>query len=152
MSDSSIVSAAKIRGHAMDLLTGREFSRGELQQKLNKKFDHHSQIPDVIDRLITDGLQSDERYVGAFVRSRVMRGQGLRRIRMEIKNKGIDLFMFDHIIKEQDVDWFELARDVAFRKYGEIEAVDQKAKSKRMRFLHYRGFTFDQINFALNVE
>ncbi|MDG0969182.1 MAG: regulatory protein RecX [Porticoccaceae bacterium] len=151
MSDS-VVSAAKIRSHAMDLLTGREFARGELQQKLNKKFEHDPQIISVIDRLIVDGLQSDERYVGAFVRSRVIRGQGLNRIRMEIKNKGIDLFTFDQFIEEQDIDWFELAREVAVRKYGETKAVDQKAKSKRMRFLHYRGFTFDQITFALSVD
>ena len=36
------ITPAKIRNSAMDLLTGREYSRAELADKLNKRFDHHS--------------------------------------------------------------------------------------------------------------
>jgi len=152
MKDIGVITPAKLRNAAMDLLTGREFSRAELCSKLSKRFENHSGIDDVLDQLCDDGLQSDSRFTNAFVRSRVSRGQGLARIRMDIREKGIDQELLTRILSEQEVDWFELARDVARRKFGNEEAKDQKAKAKRVRFLQYRGFNFDQIKYALAVE
>jgi regulatory protein len=152
MKDIGVITPAKLRNAAMDLLTGREFSRAELRSKLSKRFENHSGIDDVLDQLCDDGLQSDSRFTNAFVRSRVSRGQGLARIRMDIREKGIDQELLTRILSEQEVDWFELARDVAQRKFGNEEAKDQKAKAKRVRFLQYRGFNFDQIKYALAVE
>ena len=63
--------AAKIRNAAMDLLTGREFSSAELATKLNKRFDNHPSVDEVLVRLSEEGLQSDKRFAEAFVRSRL---------------------------------------------------------------------------------
>jgi regulatory protein len=48
-----------------------------------------------------------------------------------------------------DVDWMVLAREVAQRKFGQRLASDQRERAKRMRFLQYRGFNYDQIKYAL---
>ena len=40
-------------------------------------------------RLADEGLQSDVRFAEAFVRSRILRGHGLTRIRQDIRQKGI---------------------------------------------------------------
>ena len=79
--------AAKIRIAAMDLLTGREFSRAELATKLNKRFDNHPSIAEVLVKITEEGLQSDKRFAEAFVRSRIYRGHGLARIRQDIRKK-----------------------------------------------------------------
>jgi regulatory protein len=147
---------AKIRNAAMDLLTGREYSRHELSEKLNKRFDQHSAIDEVLQRLADEGLQSDTRFAEAFVRSRVYRGHGLARIRQDIRHKGIADELVAQSLEEADVNWYQLARDVAQRKFGQSlnraagRPVDQREKAKRMRFLQYRGFNYDQIKYALS--
>jgi regulatory protein len=145
-----VFTPARIRSAAMDLLTGREFSRVELTKKLAKRFDSDPAIDAELDRLQDEGLQSDQRFTDAFLRSRVYRGHGLTRIRMDIRQKGIKDDLFNAAVEESETDWFSLARDVAERKFGHSQATEQKDKAKRMRFLQYRGFSFDQIKYALS--
>ena len=143
--------SAKIRNAAMDLLTGREFSRAELATKLNKRFDNHPSTDEVLVKLSEEGLQSDKRFAEAFVRSRLHRGHGLARIRQDIRPKGVSDELVARALEEADIDWYELARDVATRKFGQRPAADQREKAKRMRFMQYRGFNYDQIKYALGA-
>jgi len=141
---------AKIRLAAMDLLTGREYSREELRLKLTKKFENQSLIARAIERLIEENLQSDKRFAEAFIRSRVHRGQGEIRIRNELRQRGISDQLALEAIADCQVDWFALARDIALNKFGSDLPSDNAQRAKRMRFLQYRGFTYDQISSALS--
>ena len=76
----------------------------------------------------------------------------MARIRLDIHQKGISDDLFESAIEAAEINWFELARDVAQRKFGGRAAGDQKEKAKRMRFLQYRGFNFDQIKYALQEK
>ena len=143
------ITPAKMRNYAMGLLTGRDYSRAELATKLSKRFDEHSAIDEVLQRLADEGLQSDVRFAEAFVRSRILRGHGLTRIRQDIRQKGIADELVGQTLEEADVDWMTLAREVAQRKFGRRQAADQRETAKRMRFLQYRGFSYDQIKYAL---
>ncbi len=146
------ITPAKIRATAMDLLTGREFSRAELGKKLQQRFDGDSAISEVLDRLQDEGLQSDLRFTEAFLRARIYRGHGLNRIRLDIRQKGIEDGLFNAAVAQADTDWFALAADVARRKFGLTPAQDQKDKARRVRFMQYRGFNFEQIKYALSVS
>ena len=145
------ITPVKIRATAMDLLTGREFSRAELGKKLQQRFDDDPAIAEVLDRLQDEGLQSDQRFTEAFLRARIHRGHGLNRIRLDIRQKGIEETVFNTAVEQNDIDWFALAADVARRKFGLKSAQDQKEKAKQARFLQYRGFNFEQIKYALSV-
>lgn len=144
------IKPSKIRLSAMGILAGREYLRGQLQSKLEKKFDNSPFIPQVLDQLAAENLQSDYRYVEAFIRSRISRGQGSTRIRLDLKSRGAETAVVEKLLDEAEVDWFELAKNTAQLKFGSDHQVDAKEKAKRMRFLQYRGFSFDQINYALN--
>jgi len=146
-----VITPAKIRSAAMDLLTGREFSRAELAKKLDKRFDSDPAIASELDRLQEEGLQSDQRFTEAFLRSRIYRGHGLARIRLDIRQKGIGDDLLNAAVEATDTDWFKLAREVADRKFGRSPAAEQKDRARRMRFLQYRGFNFDQIKYALSA-
>ncbi|MBT7259280.1 recombination regulator RecX [Porticoccaceae bacterium] len=146
-----VITPAKIRSAAMDLLTGREFSRAELAKKLDKRFDSDPAIASELDRLQEEGLQSDQRFTEAFLRSRIYRGHGLARIRLDVRQKGIGDDLFNAAVEATDTDWFRLAREVADRKFGRSPATEQKDRARRMRFLQYRGFNFDQIKYALSA-
>lgn len=143
------IKPSKIRSYAMGLLAGREYLRSQLTAKLEIKFDNSSLIPNVIDQLVVENLQSDLRFIEAFIRSRIVKGQGCTRIRLDLKSRGAEPALIDKLLVEADVDWFELAKRVAQQKFGNHSQVDAKEKAKRMRFLQYRGFSFDQINDAL---
>ena len=150
MEQQKTVKSKQIRLAALEMLAGREYLRVELAKKLVKKFDNSILIDDVIDQLIADNLQSDERYVQAFLRSRISRGHGEIRIRMELRQRGANQLLADHAITNCEVDWFELARSVALSKYGPQQPMDHSEKAKRVRFLQYRGFNYDQISYALS--
>ena len=143
------ITPSKIRIAAMGMLAGREYLQSQLAEKLAKKFDNSSFIPEVLERLIEENLQSDHRFIEAFIRSRISRGQGEARIRLELKQRGANLALVSQLIAEADVDWYELALQTATSKFGQTKPVDAKEKAKRMRFLQYRGYNFDQINYAL---
>ena len=87
----------KIRRAAMNMLARREYSRLELEDKLSQKFANPNAVTLVVNRLRTENLQSDSRYIEAFVRSKIARGQGLLKIQAELLNKGIDEDIFKNI-------------------------------------------------------
>ena len=143
------ITPSKIRIAAMGMLAGREYLQSQLAEKLAKKFDNSAYIPEVLERLVEENLQSDHRFIEAFIRSRISRGQGETRIRLELKQRGANLTLASQLIAEADVDWYELALQTATSKFGQSQPRDAKEKAKRMRFLQYRGYNFDQINYAL---
>jgi regulatory protein len=124
------------------MLMRREHSKLELRQKLNLKDFDDAVINDSISLLVEQKHQSDERFSEAFILMRFNQGKGPIKISMELKSRGIsefDLTLFN---------WFELAKDVKYKKFGDSKFLDYKEKSKQKRFLQSRGFGFDEINQA----
>jgi hypothetical protein len=74
---------------ALGLLARREHARGELEFKLASGGVEADAIRRVLDALEARGLLSEERFAEQFVRSRRNRGQGPRRIREELRRRGI---------------------------------------------------------------
>ena len=134
-----------IRLKAMDFLARREYSHKELKQKLFERFSDSTEIEQVLDGLIKDGLQSDARFADSFFRLRVNAGYGPNYIRAELRQRGIDEALVAEVFSEQGVDWIEAARQVFDKKFSGVDLSDQKARAKCMRFMQYKGFTFDQI-------
>lgn len=142
-----------IRFKAMDMLSRREHSSIELQRKLIEKFPENTVLVDkVIEGLQQENLQSDERFTEAFVSARAKKGQGPRRIRMELQQRGITESIINKIFSETEIDWFQLAVDVLLKKYKDRFCSDYKERSKRSGFLHYRGFTSEQIAYCFNED
>ncbi|MDH3614188.1 MAG: recombination regulator RecX [Gammaproteobacteria bacterium] len=136
----------------MDYLARREHGRVELHNKLTKFGFDTNIVDDAVAQLVADGLQSDQRFVEAFVRSRINQGKGPARIRADLLEKRVD----DSIIAEalQDVaqDWYDLAREVHKKKFGSERAADFKEKARQMRFLQSRGFEPDHIQAAVSAD
>ena len=60
----------------MDFLARREHSRLELYQKLKQRQFEPDVINSELNKLLDEGLQSDERFAEAFLRSRIDKGKG----------------------------------------------------------------------------
>lgn len=136
----------------MDYLARREHSRAELLNKLTAFGFEPNAAEDAIAGLIDDGLQSDRRFVEAFVRSRISQGKGPVRIRADLRDRGVADSLIGDGLLEADQDWYALARDVHARKFGHERPADFKEKARQMRFLQSRGFEPDHIQAAVSAE
>ena len=135
----------------MDYLARREHGRVELLNKV-RKFGFDANIAkDAIAQLVEDGLQSDQRFVDAFVRSRVNQGKGPARIRAELQERGINDSVVDDGLLDAKQDWYELANEVRLKIFGANRPVDFKDKARQMRFLQFRGFEPDHIQAAVSA-
>jgi len=140
---------------AIDLLSRREHSREELAQKLRLKSGASDEIkdallPELLDSLDDQGFLSDDRFAEMVIRSRFAKGQGPIRIRLELKQKGVDSAIINSNFDEFDADWFELAVTTQRKRFGERPA-DLPARAKQMRFLASRGFSSEHIEYALSL-
>lgn len=138
------------RKKAMDLLARREHAAGELMHKLEKAGFERDAAETAIASLARDGLQSDERYVEAFVQSRIRRGKGPVRIRAELRERGAAAAAVEAALAAADTDWAALARSVREQKFGRLRPAEFKDKARQMRFLQYRGFESEHIAAAFD--
>jgi regulatory protein len=136
----------------MDLLARREHSLAELRTKLLAREFDADEVDEVIIRLSAEGLVSDERFAEAFVSSRVRKGQGPNRIRLELERRGVPGEFITICLSRGDIDWDTLARSVRTKKFGSGRIGDYREWARQAKFLQYRGFTSDQISNVLGPE
>lgn len=136
----------QLKDSAMRLLGRREHSRFELRQKLVKKGWPNNQVAELLDWLVEQGWQSDERFAEIFVRDKLMQGQGaLKIIAQATQQRGLKRELVEQLLAAQQPDWRQRCRELHQRKFGEQPPVDRKEWEKRVRFLQQRGFTGDDI-------
>lgn len=141
-----------IRKKAMDYLARREYGRHELIRKLAKAGYLSPIVEQAVAQLGDDGLQDDARFTDSFIQSRVSQGKGPVRIRLDLRQRGIAASLVDDALLEQKEVWFELARKVRRRKFGDDFPKDFKERARQMRFLQYRGFEQSHIQSAVGGE
>jgi regulatory protein len=139
----------ELRRAAVDLLSRRDHSRRELTRKLSPKAADPEDVDRVLDDLAERDWQSDERFAESFLNSRCHR-YGPLRLQQELREKGLNSEQIQAAIANLATDWFELAAEFAQRKCsGGLERNDVRERARLYRFLAYRGFNGDQINYAL---
>ena len=130
---------------AVDLLSRREHSRVELEAKLAKKDFTEEQIASAFEQLLEHGLQSDQRYLEDFVRSRLLKGSGPLKIAHELRMRGIESDALQNYLDSQQIDWFEVATATYQKKYQSNDEIDVRERAKRVRFMQSKGFPSDVI-------
>ncbi|MEO9276104.1 regulatory protein RecX [Marinomonas sp. 5E14-1] len=137
---------------ALSLLSHREHGTKELVNKLKLKGHTGKDITSAIEQLQNINYLNDERFAEIFVRSRISKPLGANRILQELIQKGINSTLAKEAINNAEVDWFELAKTLKARKFGEEVTTDFKEKGRQSRYLQYRGFSFDEIKYAISSE
>ena len=135
----------EIKNTAIKLLAQREHSRYELQSKLSFRGYENDDIEQVLHQLRQAGLQSDTRFVEAYIRMKTQRGFGPVRIRQELHDRGIDDDLIDQYLLPNVEQWAQLVAEVRKKRFGKTLPKDFAERAKQMRFLQYRGFTAEQI-------
>ncbi len=133
------------------MLARREHAYHELLRKLSQKGFAISDCVPVVDEFQAAGIQSDERYAEMRVRSGINKGHGPARLKADCQQWDIDERFITQAFEECEADWFELAVKVRHKRFGSAAVRDAKDKSKQIRFLQYRGFYSEHIQYALSV-
>ena len=142
-----------VREAALRMLSRREHSRGELRRKLREKFgaDETGAIEEELSRLEESGFLSDERFARAYARG-VSSRFGARRIRMELKKRGVGEEEIELALAEVGMDGdnaedeLSRAREMAARRrrIGESDSESARKENARLaRWLVARGFSFE---------
>jgi len=142
LSDSKI---REIEQAALRLLASREHSRAELRRKLGPRAADEGLLERVLDGLEAQHALSEQRFVETYIASRKRKGFGPVRIRMELREKGVDSNLVRDWLDENDLEWDEVLEQTARRKFGPTPPADFRERGKRVRFLEYRGFSPDRI-------
>ena len=140
---------SELRSAIIFLLSRRDYSRFEIEQKYSKESD-----PQILLKLLEDfaakGYQSDSRFAGVLVRSKTEQGFGKLRILQDARRKGLAECLVQAAITEESIDWYANARMLLERKISHpIDFKDRKEVEKRLRYLVSRGFSYDEARYAL---
>lgn len=133
---------------AMRLLTRREHSCQELQQKLKHKGFDESLVHQILEDLERQGLLSDERFAESYFRFRRSKGYGPIRLQQELRQRGISDEIIAATVIEDDSEWFDLACKVREKRFGQALPENITDRAKQQRFLQYRGFNHQQLKHA----
>ena len=127
---------------AVGLLARREHSRLELARKLADRGFSTDEVEPVLERLVDEGWQSDQRYAESLIRARSARRYGPDRIANELTQQGVDEGVVVEAFAAEPRDWEALAREQLVARYRE-PPVDFPDRARRHRHLVRRGFPPD---------
>jgi regulatory protein len=137
----------------MDCLARREHSFFELRKKLQTKLPDSSvsEIEREITRLRDENLQSDKRFVEAFVRYRKSKGFGYLHIKEQLRSRFVAETLIDEYLCNDEAHWEELIERVIEKKLsGEYQLEFGGSRHRKIiRFLEGRGFQQSNIRKAL---
>jgi regulatory protein len=139
---------------ALRILQYRFNSEHELRRKLAAKRFDQSAIDEAIERLRAEKWIDDERFAGAYVRSRSARKLGPARIKRELSAAGVDRTTADRAVA-QNLDEEQTTSDLAeaaakrrrvmVRRHGEEYVRSSEGKSRLAAYLIRQGYSADRV-------
>ena len=136
-----------LKGRALRLLSGREYSRTELERKLAPHEETPGQLAQVLDELQSKDFISEARVVESVINRRQAK-MGSARIKQELLGKGLGKEAVLDAMASLKATELDRAREL-WRKKFDGPAADAAGRAKQMRFLAARGFGGDVIGRVL---
>lgn len=130
---------------AVRLLSRREHSIKELDDKLKRKGFSSQDIEQALHSCQELGLQCDQRFTEHFIRARIRQGYGPVKIRQELKTKGVNNDLIHNELQHEQDNWLSYALDLWQKKCSDQSELSFPDLQKKQRFLLYRGFNTDTI-------
>jgi regulatory protein len=136
---------------ALKLLARREHSAKELKRKLVARGIAEADAAAAVEHAIAENWQSDARYAGMLVRTRIAGGYGPLRIEAELEVAGVPADAIRAALDEAAADWRALALEAHAKKFGRLPKTSAE-RAKQYRYLQGRGFDGSQISAVLKGE
>jgi regulatory protein len=136
---------------ALDALARRDYASEELRRKLLDKGYDSAVVLQLIERLCTERLLDDGRYLENYVAYHAARGQGPKRLRADLRKVGLHGAQVDSSVDAYP-DWIVQLQRARQKKFGASLPSNYADQQRQARFLAYRGFTGAQIRTALGFD
>ena len=137
---------AELRQRALACLARRDYSRAELRARLRPLAADDAAVDEVLDRLESERLLSDQRYASQRIAARAVR-YGDTRLRQELRQRGLSDADIAAALPAAG-DELERCRTLWQKKFGS-PAQTPAERAKQLRFLQYRGFSHTAISAVL---
>lgn len=138
----------KAKAKALTLLSYKEYTTAELRKRLCGVTDPDT-AQRTVDRMEELGLLNDEDYAQRYAQDLARRrGFGERRIRMEMRQKGLLPETIDFAVSFLETDPAAQARELLEKKYP-LWQEDERVKRRAYGALVRRGFGSDDIRRAM---
>ena len=124
-------------------LARREYSVFEASRRLERKGVTPARVEEVMERFLSEGLISDQRFADSLVRTRVSRGQGPLLVRAELQRRGVNREIASEVMA--GFEWRDIGQAAKVKRFGEGEPADGHEFDRQARFLAGRGFPMDII-------
>ena len=134
---------------ALDILSRREHSVAQLKSKIRKFQDDAKQIEDLVNKLIDMNLLSDKRFAESLIKSKSEIGYGPNYIEQLLQKNSISKNDYD--LYSLNIDWHAICKNVAEKKIDN-KKLNYEDKQKILRFLSYRGFSYEIIMESTNLD
>lgn len=138
----------KARAYAFLLLKFRLRSEKEILRRLKRKKFPEGIIEETVAFLRQKRFLDDSLFAKAWIDSRLKRPLGLRRIRQELKLKGVERQIIESQIQARTEHYSEeeIVFEIAREKLNKLKSVEpQKAKRRIYGYLLRRGFSPEVI-------
>lgn len=135
-----------IKQECLRLLSRREHSRKEIEQKLVNKGFSSDVILAVLNELRGKDWQSDSRFAESYARQRSLKGFGPLRIKFELIQKGIETSTIQQQTQLVDYDWMTELNRICAKKFSNLATMSHSERARCKRFLLQRGFSGEMIN------
>lgn len=139
------------------ILAARPCSRHELNERILRANAMTVELAAwAVERCVEHGLLDDDAYAASFIRARISRGHGARRIRADLAARGIDAACIDRAFAAiasdatRDAEADACERQLA-KRYDAESLSDIAQRAKATRWLAGRGYDFAQIEAAIRA-
>ena len=146
--------AISLKGRALRLLSGREYSRAELVKKLSPFETAPGELAKALDELQAKDFINEQRVVDSVLHRKSAK-LGTARIKQELQSKGLDASAVLEAVDLLKSTETERAREVWQKKFGKSSAYDDSEaeptaitpsdRAKQIRFLMSRGFSAEAV-------
>lgn len=138
----------KAKDKALTLLSYKEYTSAELEKRL-KGYTSEEAAVQAVERMTELGLLDDADYAERYARDLAeRRGFGERRIRMEMRQKGLPPEAIEEAVSRLETDPVGRARELLEKKYP-LWQEDERVKRRAYGALARRGFGPDDIRRAM---
>ncbi len=124
-------------------LARREYSVREASCRLVRKGVTRARVDDVMERFVSEGFISDQRFAESLVRIRVSRGHGPLLVGAELRRRGVEREIADRAMAE--CRWRDIGQAAKIKRFGEDHPENGREFDRQARFLAGRGFPMDII-------
>jgi len=144
--DEAIDETAAAIGYLLRLLSQRDYTRRELQDRMTRRKVPEDAQHAALARLDELELLDDQRVAEAHVRGRAHR-KGRLALRRDLRNRGVDETLVDAVLDPLDeAQQAQTARQVLEKEAWRFRAPEvRKNRAKAAAFLNRRGFTSDVV-------